>query len=481
MMLFMDTISGGMTCSLSIAWYVVGGEWSPRHPRACSLRLSNLVLGGRDVVYFFFFFQAEDGIRDVAVTGVQTCALPISPDMVAAGPDGSVYIASQDYRIYQLIPGQGGVSVFAGNGQYGDSGDGGLAINAQLTTPYGVAVAPDGSVYIAEPYSDRIRKVDPSGIITTFAGTGAEGYSGDGGPANAALLNRPFGVAVGPDGSVYVADSNNNVIRRIGPDGIITTVAGTGTYSFSGDGGLATQATLRSPQDVAVARDGTIYIADTFSRCVRRVGVDGIIASVTQCTFSIFPQYLGDGGLAVNAVTDAAAVAVGPDNSLYVAGQSPGVHLEVRGIVNTVAGNGTSGYSGDGGPATQAQLSNPRGITVSPDGSIYEADNGSFRTRRAAAPLPGLGLSTFVLAAEDGSELYTFNNVGKHLSTVDALTGAVKYQFSYDSNGLLASVTDVAGNVTTIERDGAGNPTAIVAPGWQRTTLTVEEIGRAHV
>src|SRR2546425_5935222 len=176
-----------------------------------------------------------------------------TPDMVAAGPDGSVYIASQDYRIYQLIPGQGGVSVFAGNGQYGDSGDGGLAINAQLTTPYGVAVAPDGSVYIAEPYSDRIRKVDPSGIITTFAGTGAEGYSGDGGPANAALLNRPFGVAVGPDGSVYVADSNNNVIRRIGPDGIITTVAGTGTYSFSGDGGLATQATLRSPQDVAVA------------------------------------------------------------------------------------------------------------------------------------------------------------------------------------------------------------------------------------
>src|SRR5439155_15176569 len=244
-----------------------------------------------------------------------------------------------------------------------------------------------------------------------------------------------------------------------------------------------------NPLDVAVARDGTIYIADTTNGMVRRVGVDGIIQAVTRngflCPANFYP---GDGGLASNATTGGAGVTVGPDGTVYVAGivatggfcenaESRVYRIDPRGIVTTVAGTGVFGFSGDGGPATAAQVSDPRSVAVSPDGSLYIVDSGNAAIRRVAPSLPGLGLSDFTLAAEDGSDLYTFNSAGRHLRTVDALTGVVKYQFAYTSSGLPASVTDVAGNVTTIERDGSGNPTAIIALGGQRTALTVEANG----
>ncbi|PYN96669.1 MAG: hypothetical protein DMD91_20675, partial [Candidatus Rokuibacteriota bacterium] len=416
------------------------------------------------------------------------------PNRVAAGPDGTVYMASQDNRIWRLIPGQDSPQIFAGNGTAGDGGDGGPAIQAQLTQPDGLAVGPDGNVYISLPFSFRIRKVDPNGIITTFAGTGTFGYNGDGIPATQATLSGPRGAAVGPDGSVYFADSvNANVVRRIGPDGIITTVAGiVGSFGYSGDGGPATQATLRNPWDVAVARDGTLYIVDLTNAMVRRVGVDGIIQAVTQNGFFCqIPPYAGDGGPAIDAHTGARGVTVGPDGTVYVAGSSPtaggcccegppsvGVYqIDPRGIIRRVAGTGVQGFSGDGGPATQALLNSPTAVAVSPDGSLHIADAGNLRTRRVAPPLPGLGVSDFTLASEDGSELYTFNSVGKHLRTLDALTGAVKYQFGYNDSGLLTSVTGLAGQITTIERDNSGNPTAIVAPGGQRTTLSMEANG----
>ena len=166
--------------------------------------------------------------------------------------------------------------------------------------------------------NNRIRRVGPDGIITTVAGNGNAGYGGDGGPASSASLNCQYGVAVGPDGSIYIADSSNNRIRRVGPDGIITTVAGNGNAGYSGDGGPATSASLTDPDGVAVGPDGSIYIADSGNNRIRRVGPDGIIT--------------------------------------------------------TVAGNGNSGYSGDGGPATSASLATPDGVAVGPDGSIYIAD-----------------------------------------------------------------------------------------------------------
>jgi RHS repeat-associated protein len=242
-----------------------------------------------------------------------------------------------------------------------------------------------------------------------------------------AALNELFGVAVATDGSIYIVA--NERIRRIGPDGLITTIAGNGTSVFSGDGGPATQAGL-TPAGVAVAPDGSVYIAETIiggfsngNNRIRRVGPDGTITT-----------FAGAGSSAV-------------------------------------------GFRGDGGPATQAALIGPRGVAVAPDGSVYIADTLNNRLRRVASTLPGFSASQLAIASEDGSEIYRFDGSGRHLQTINALTGAVRYQFTYESAGRLIGVTDGDGNVTTIDRDASGNPTDIVAPGGQRTTLAVDGSG----
>ena len=362
-----------------------------------------------------------------------------------------------------------------------------------MASPFGVAVGPDGSLYIADFVSDCIRRLGPDGIITTIVGSCGEygayrGYSGDGGPAIQAQLAGPAGVAVGPDGSLYIVDSGNNRIRRVGPDGIINTVAGRGEQGFGGDGGPATQAQLAFPFDVAVGPDGSLYIADSGNSRIRRVGPDGIITTVAG-PGSRSPYcgsgYSGggdDGGPATQAeLCSPNGVAVGPDGSLYIADT---LYNRIRrvgldGIITNIA-NGTEwyGYSGDGGPATQAHLAGPRKVAVGPDGSLYIADTGNNRIRRVErSPFPSFNDSNFFVASADGRQLYSFDAQGRHLSTIDTLTGATLYSFAYDSAGRLSTLTDADGNVVRIERDGNGNPTAIVAPFGQRTTLSVDGSG----
>ena len=320
-----------------------------------------------------------------------------------------------------LFRSDGIITTVAGTGSLGFSGDDGLATAASLSSPIDVMLGPDGSLYIADRGNQRVRRVGPDGIITTVAGTGTRGFSGDGGLATAASLNAPSGIALGPDGSLYIADQSNHRVRRVRPDGIITTVAGTGTQGFSGDGGLATAASLSAPIGVALSPDGSLYIVDTSNQRVRWVGPDGIIT--------------------------------------------------------TVAGTGTQGFSGDGGAATAARLSLPFDVVLGPDRSLYIADSFNHRVRRVRSLLPGLSVSDITIASEDGSEVYIFNGAGRHLRTLDALTGAVRFQFTYDNNDRLTTVTDSNGNVTTIERDGSGNPTAIVGPFGQRTTLSLDANG----
>ncbi|MFE9898609.1 hypothetical protein ACFYPT_40415, partial [Streptomyces sp. NPDC005529] len=185
------------------------------------------------------------------------------------------------------------MTTIAGTGQPDFSGDGGPAHQATLNCPRGVAVGPDGTVYIADTMSSRVRRIGADGIITTLAGTGQNGFSGDGGPARQATLSSPEGVSVGPDGTVYIADTFNQRVRRIGADGIITTLAGTGQPAFGGDGGPAHQALLGYPTSVAVASDGTVYIADTSNQRVRRIGADGIITTLAGTGQ---PAFGGDGG-----------------------------------------------------------------------------------------------------------------------------------------------------------------------------------------
>ncbi|MBI2875537.1 MAG: hypothetical protein HYY20_01500, partial [Candidatus Tectomicrobia bacterium] len=409
--------------------------------------------------------------------GPATMAKLWLPYGVAVGPEGSFYIADTiNNRIRRVDP-RGIITTVAGNGEWGYGGDGGPATLAKLKSPYGVTVGPDGSLYIADTGNSRVRRVDPEGIITTVAGNGERGYSGDGGPATLAKLRSVYGVAVGPDCSLYLADYADNRIRRVSPEGIITTVVGNGTPGYSGDGGPAAAAKLESPYGVAVGADGSLYIADFGNSRIRRVGPEGIITTVVG---NGEPEYSGDGGPATQAqLYWPRAVAVGPDGSLYIADtdNSRIRRVDPGGIITTVAGNGKPGYSGDGGLAVAAELYDPRAVAVGADGSLYIPDPGYTRIRRVAPSLPGLSADELLIPAEDGSELYVFDGEGRHLRTLNALTGAVRYRFSYDSAGLLAAVTDGDGNVTTIERDADGNPTAIVAPFGQRTTLSLDANG----
>jgi len=427
-------------------------------------------------------------ITTVAGTGVQgfsgdggpvTQAMLHSPGDVAVAPDGSLYIADYgNYRIRRVGP-DGIITTVAGTGVSGYSGDGGPATQAMLGSVSGVAVAPDGSLYIADSVNRRIRRVGPDGIITTVVGTGVSGYSGDGGPATQATLDLPSGVAVASDGSLYIADQYNFRVRRVGPDGLITTVAGNGLEGSSGDGGPATQASLYLPSSVAVGPDGSVYIVTAwlYYNYIRRVGPDGIITTVAGT--GMWWGFSGDGGPATQAMLYwPSGVAVAPDGSLYIAdaGNRRIRRVGPDGIITTVAGTGNFDFSGDGGPATGAGL-DPVGVAIALDGSLYIADSGNERIRLVGSALPGFVAADMAIPSEDGRELYQFDANGRHLRTLHALTAATLYTFTYDSDGRLTQVTDGDGNVTTIQRDGSGAPTAIVAPFGQQTTLVLDGNG----
>jgi RHS repeat-associated protein len=396
---------------------------------------------------------------------------------VAVGPDGSLYIADTgNNRIRKVAP-DGSITTVAGNGGRSYGGDGGPATAASLNIPYGVAVGPDGSLYIADTGNNRIRKVAPDGSITTVAGKGDYSYGGDGGPATAASLSFPGGVAVGPDGSLYIADTYNDRIRKVAPDGSITTVAGKGDDSYGGDGGPATAASLSLPYGVAVDPDGSLYIADTGNSRIRKVAPDG---SITTVAGKGGDSYGGDGGPATAAsLSFPEGVAVGPDGSLYIADTYNDRIRKVApdGSITTVAGKGDYSYGGDGGPATAASLSLPYGVAVGPDGSLYIADTYNNRIREVASPLPGVSAGGGLLPSADGREVYSFDSTGRHLQTFDALTGATRYSFGYDSAGRLISVTDGSGNTTSIQHDAGGNPTAIIAPNGAQTILATDGNG----
>jgi RHS repeat-associated protein len=280
----------------------------------------------------------------------------------------------------------------AGTGGLGFNGDGGPAYLAVMNGPRGVAVAADGSVYVSD--GNRIRRVTPDGIINTVVGTGVAGFSGDGGPAREARLLGPYGLAFGPDGSLYISERGNRRIRRVAADGIISTVAGNGVVCSPqtnpcGDGGTALAASLIDPWDVTVSPDGSLYIADAGAGRIRRVGPDGILRTVAGRGTAAGCGFSGDGGPATNACLNLpTGVAVGSDGTLYIADQ---INQRIRrvgpdGIITTMAGTGQNcnphtDPCGDGGPATQARFHDPFDLTLGPDGSLYVAEEQNDRLR----------------------------------------------------------------------------------------------------
>jgi RHS repeat-associated protein len=425
-----------------------------------------------------------DGLRrsaetqNLVITTIDATDPNISIPTKVMGPDGSIYMADGIARVIKIAP-DGTQTTVAGTGTAGFSGDGGPATQAELDEPYDVAVASDGTLYIADYWNCRVRRVAPDGIISTVAGNGTFGLTGDGGPATEAEIFCPEVIKLGPDGSFYtMADDMGTVIRRIGTDGIITTAAGTGDgFSYNGDGIPATEANIDAT-DLAIAPDGTLYIADWGNDRVRAVGTDGIISTVAgNGNFG----FGGDGGPATRAeMRGPTSIDLGPDGTLYILDEANARVRRVTpdGIIATVAGNGGYGYSGDGGPATQAEIY-AQEIAIGPTGEIFIAedfvDDFPDRIRRIGPQLPGFLVDEIVVASEDGSEVYVFDKSGRHLRTLNALTSSLKYQFGYryDSSGPLETIEDGDGNITTIEYNGCGAFSGIVSPFGQRTTITL--------
>jgi sugar lactone lactonase YvrE len=305
-----------------------------------------------------------------------------NPSGVAVMPDGGYLIAdSGNDRVRRIFP-DGTIRTVAGSGNYGSSGDGGPATSAALQAPIGVAAMPDGSFLIADAAAARVRRVSPTGIITTVAGTGTRGLSGDGGPATAAAIYDPQGVTATPDGGFLIADGDY-VVRRVSPTGIITTVAGTGTPGFSGDGGPATTAQLTSPNAVAVTADGGLLIADSGNRRIRRVSPTGIITTVAGTGVQ---GSSGDGGAATAAqLNNPTGLAATADGGFLIADWFGNRvrFVSPAGVITTVAGTGHPSVftDGDGGPATAANLTMPYAVAATPNGGFVIAESGNAAIR----------------------------------------------------------------------------------------------------
>ncbi len=296
------------------------------------------------------------------------------PSKVAVDSLGQVYITSYFGNSVRKIDTNGKISTIAGTGGYGSTGDGGSATKAELMGPTGVAVDSNGNVYISEFAGNRVRKIDTTGIITTIAGNGVRRSTGDGGFASKALVNRPMSVKVDKSDNIYIVEFAGNRIRKIDASGKISTIAGTGTSGYTGDGGLATKARINSPQDIAIDESGNLYIADAGNRRVRKIDSSGIISTVGGTGAY---GYSGDGGLATEAeLAYLRGVGVDQLGNIYLAQDMLACirKIDSSGIISTVEG-------------TETGLSSPYGLTVDQSGNVYFADRARNLVMRILVPV----------------------------------------------------------------------------------------------
>jgi sugar lactone lactonase YvrE len=308
-----------------------------------------------------------------------------SPEQVAVDTAGNVFIADAgNHRIRRIDAVSGLITTFAGNGRPGFTGDGGPAIAASFNSPAGIAFDNSGNLFIADTGNSRIRKVNPGNRrIETIAG-GVIGFSGDNGPATAARLNAPRGLVTDSSGNLYIADSTNHRIRKIGRSGIITTIAGDGTPRFNGDNLPALNTSLNSPRGVTLTGSGELLIADTFNHRIRKVDFSGIMRTVAG---NGIPGFSGDRQSGVSAQLNfPGGVAVDASGTLFIAdtGNNRIRRVDISGEISTIAGNGVFGFYGDGAAALYSVLANPRSIAVTGSGTLLVADAGNNSIRKIA-------------------------------------------------------------------------------------------------
>lgn len=301
---------------------------------------------------------------------------------------GTMYIVDTFNHRIRKVDSSGVMTTLAGTGVAGYSGDGGPATQAEIHWPHAASLdAAEANLYVADSPNHRIRKVDlATGVITTVVGNGAGGFDGDGGPATAAKLNGPKGVLVGPRGEIYIADSANDRIRLVDPAGTITTLAGTGATGFGGDGGPATAAQFNGPRSLALDPAGYLYVADDNNDRIRKIDVTSGIVTTYAGTGKT--GYAGDEGPASQAqLSRPRGIARDAAGNLYIAdSMNHRIRLvDPSGRITTVVGTGRQGYGGDGGPATAARVFTPRGVATDAAGNLYLADTYNDRIRRVAA------------------------------------------------------------------------------------------------
>jgi uncharacterized protein (TIGR03437 family) len=420
---------------------------------------------------------AGNGTNAAAGDGGPALSASFHPDGLTVDSAGNIYIADQGHNRIRKVDTTGVITTVAGNGNTQFSGDNGLATSATvyiLGNHNGLAVDAAGNLYIADDGHHRIRKVDAKGIITTVAGTGTMGYSGDGGPATSAQLYRPSGIAVDPAGNLYIADTNNRRIRKVDTSGKITTIAGTGAFAFgdNGDGGEATLATMQTPVDVALDAQANVYFADQDAATVRKIDLAGIISTVAGNGTTGFS---GDGGPATSAAfASPYSVTVDTVGNLYISdhGNHRVRKVDTSGTVTTIAGNGSNApNNGDGGPPTSADLL-PNGVAFDSAGNYYVADIGHNLIRKVtiSARVPGLSVTASSLFFS-----YAGGNQPNAQKVTTFTTGSVplgfKVSFSTSTGGTWLNVTPQGGNNTPTELTASASNLPTTAGTYQGTIV----------
>ena len=364
---------------------------------------------------------------------------------------GNILIADSLNNRVRRVDSNGTITTIVGTGVAGFSGDGGPATAAQLNMPLGLCLDPSGNLYINDVSNARIRRVDTSGTITTFAGNGSNSYGGDGGPAIQASFYIGIRCASDASGNIYVAEQGAHRVRRISAaSGTVSTFAGTGEQTYSGDGGPATAAGLNNPTALYVDATGNLIVIDQFNQRIRRIGASGIINTIIGTGTA---GYSGDGGSATSAnINYPGAIVIDSNNDMYFVDSANNVVRKVSaatGTISTVAGSGVQGYGGDGGPALNAAFNTPFGLTLDVSGNLYVADIRNNRIREisgiaapAAVPAPqiapgGVTMSGSIVAAVTPGSLTRI--VGQNLTSSNATLSASQFPLPVQLAG--ASVT----------------------------------------